>query len=189
MIAMKSPTPTLRCTGHIILRRQKFYHCAKHAFVSTKYIFIYFRRYGTKCSVCDVGIAPSETVQRALGRVYHLACFTCLVCHKELSTGDRFYLTKEGKVLCKDDYEIKSREKGEQLWSVQEISSNSFKVSSPKLIVMQFNSNEIFQNETLQKRYLIIYKSKHFSYQNKILEIKMNSQTTSKKYLPKVAYI
>lgn len=65
--------------------------------------------------MCDVGIAPSETVQRAMGRVYHLACFTCLVCHKELSTGDRFYLTNEGKVLCEDDYELTEEGKGKQI--------------------------------------------------------------------------
>ena len=60
-----------------------------------------------------MGIAPSEVVQRALGRVYHLSCFTCLVCHRELSTGDKFYLTEQGKVLCKDDYEMNSKATGE----------------------------------------------------------------------------
>ena len=60
-----------------------------------------------------MGIAPSEVVQRALGRVYHLSCFTCLVCHRELSTGDKFYLTEQGKVLCKDDYEMNSKVTGE----------------------------------------------------------------------------
>ncbi|CAJ0952566.1 unnamed protein product [Ranitomeya imitator] len=41
---------------------------------------------------------------RALESVYHLSCFCCCVCERQLRKGDEFVL-KEGQLLCKSDYE------------------------------------------------------------------------------------
>lgn len=41
---------------------------------------------------------------RALESVYHLSCFCCCVCERQLCKGDQFVL-KEGQLLCKSDYE------------------------------------------------------------------------------------
>ncbi len=41
---------------------------------------------------------------RALESVYHLGCFCCCVCERQLCKGDEFVL-KEGQLLCKNDYE------------------------------------------------------------------------------------
>lgn len=41
---------------------------------------------------------------RALECVYHLNCFCCCVCDRQLRKGDEFVL-KEGQLLCKFDYE------------------------------------------------------------------------------------
>lgn len=41
---------------------------------------------------------------RALECVYHLSCFCCCVCERQLRKGDEFVL-KEGQLLCKSDYE------------------------------------------------------------------------------------
>lgn len=49
-------------------------------------------------------IAPTEFVMRALECVYHLNCFCCCVCDRQLRKGDEFVL-KEGQLLCKIDYE------------------------------------------------------------------------------------
>ncbi|KAL8174334.1 UNVERIFIED_CONTAM: LIM/homeobox protein LMX-1.2 [Gekko kuhli] len=49
-------------------------------------------------------IAPTEFVMRALECVYHLSCFCCCVCERQLRKGDEFVL-KEGQLLCKSDYE------------------------------------------------------------------------------------
>ncbi|EMP34574.1 LIM/homeobox protein LMX-1.2 [Chelonia mydas] len=49
-------------------------------------------------------IAPTEFVMRALECVYHLSCFSCCVCERQLRKGDEFVL-KEGQLLCKSDYE------------------------------------------------------------------------------------
>lgn len=63
------------------------------------------RRYGTKCSVCEQGIAPTDVVRRAHDNVYHLECFLCSMCSRQLKTGDEFYLMEDRKLVCKPDYE------------------------------------------------------------------------------------
>lgn len=63
------------------------------------------RRYGTKCSVCELGIAPTDVVRRAHDNVYHLDCFSCSMCSRQLKTGDEFYLMEDRKLVCKPDYE------------------------------------------------------------------------------------
>lgn len=65
----------------------------------------YRRKYGTKCSMCSNGISPTEIIRRANEHVYHLNCFMCRLCQKQLKTGDEFYLLDNGKLICKIDYE------------------------------------------------------------------------------------
>ncbi|XP_059479381.1 LIM/homeobox protein Lhx1 [Neocloeon triangulifer] len=64
----------------------------------------FFRRYGTKCGGCLQGISPSDLVRKARDKVFHLNCFTCLVCRKQLSTGEELYVLDDNKFICKDDY-------------------------------------------------------------------------------------
>ncbi|XP_035829246.1 LIM/homeobox protein Lhx3 isoform X2 [Aplysia californica] len=71
----------------------------------------FFKRFGTKCASCDKGIPPTEVVRRAQDNVYHLDCFACLMCARQLNTGDEFYLMEDRKLVCKTDYEAaKARE-------------------------------------------------------------------------------
>lgn len=65
----------------------------------------FFKRYGTKCSACDMGIPPTQVVRRAQDNVYHLQCFLCTICSRTLNTGDEFYLMEDRKLICKRDYE------------------------------------------------------------------------------------
>ncbi|XP_069465486.1 LIM homeobox transcription factor 1-beta [Ambystoma mexicanum] len=64
----------------------------------------YQQMFAAKCSGCMEKIAPTEFVMRALESVYHLSCFCCCVCERQLRKGDEFVL-KEGQLLCKSDYE------------------------------------------------------------------------------------
>ncbi|XP_044162441.1 LIM homeobox transcription factor 1-beta isoform X4 [Bufo gargarizans] len=64
----------------------------------------YQQLFAAKCSGCMEKIAPTEFVMRALECVYHLSCFCCCVCERQLRKGDEFVL-KEGQLLCKSDYE------------------------------------------------------------------------------------
>ncbi|KAK9511123.1 hypothetical protein O3M35_005744 [Rhynocoris fuscipes] len=71
----------------------------------------FFKRYGTKCAGCELGIPPTQVVRRAQDYVYHLQCFSCVLCGRQLNTGDEFYLMEDRKLVCKPDYEAaKSKE-------------------------------------------------------------------------------
>ena len=74
----------------------------------------FFRKYGTKCSGCGEGIAPSSVIRRAQDNVYHVDCFMCVLCNKKLDTGDEFYLMEDKKLLCKQDYDS-AKAKGKQI--------------------------------------------------------------------------
>lgn len=64
----------------------------------------FFRRYGTKCAGCSQGISPNDLVRRARNKVFHLKCFTCMICRKQLSTGEELYIMDENRFICKEDY-------------------------------------------------------------------------------------
>ncbi|XP_049794702.1 LIM/homeobox protein Lhx1 [Schistocerca nitens] len=64
----------------------------------------FYRRYGTKCGGCAQGISPQDLVRKARDKVFHLNCFTCMVCRKQLSTGEELYVLDDNKFICKDDY-------------------------------------------------------------------------------------
>lgn len=63
------------------------------------------REFGTKCAGCNQPIPPTQVVRRAQDNVYHLQCFACFICARQLSTGDEFYLMDDKKLVCKADYE------------------------------------------------------------------------------------
>lgn len=70
-------------------------------------VFLVFscRRFGTKCTSCQQGISPMQVVRKAQDFVYHLHCFACIMCSRQLATGDEFYLMEDGRLVCKVDYE------------------------------------------------------------------------------------
>lgn len=61
------------------------------------------RNFGAKCSKCCRGISSSDWVRRARELVFHLACFACDSCGRQLSTGEQFALLDD-RVLCKAHY-------------------------------------------------------------------------------------
>lgn len=65
---------------------------------------VFCRRFGTKCAGCLQGISPNDLVRKARSKVFHLNCFTCMVCNKQLSTGEELYVIDENKFVCKEDF-------------------------------------------------------------------------------------
>ena len=62
------------------------------------------RRFPRKCAGCAQVVAPNELVMRARHLLFHLGCFKCFACERQLNTGDEFGLSKEGSVLCRTHY-------------------------------------------------------------------------------------
>ncbi|XP_065892256.1 LIM/homeobox protein Lhx5-like [Dysidea avara] len=64
----------------------------------------FFRRFGTKCSGCNIGMCPEDLVRKAINKVFHVHCFVCSVCRRQLDTGEQLYLVQGEKFLCERDY-------------------------------------------------------------------------------------
>ncbi|EPB72595.1 LIM domain protein [Ancylostoma ceylanicum] len=62
------------------------------------------RLFGTKCSRCDLPFDRNELVMRARHAVYHVACFSCVACERQLKTGDEFQI-KGNSLYCRADCE------------------------------------------------------------------------------------
>ncbi|KAK7895922.1 hypothetical protein WMY93_021247 [Mugilogobius chulae] len=91
----------------------------------------FFRRFGTKCAGCLQGISPNDLVRKARSKVFHLNCFTCMVCNKQLSTGEELYVIDENKFVCKEDYLTSGTIKEVSLNSVSSCTDRSL---SPDLV-------------------------------------------------------
>ncbi|XP_035789692.1 LIM/homeobox protein Awh-like [Anopheles albimanus] len=63
----------------------------------------YTKTFGTKCARCNRTISATDWVRRARDLIFHLACFACDSCGRQLSTGEQFALVDD-KVLCKTHY-------------------------------------------------------------------------------------
>ncbi|CAK9302538.1 unnamed protein product [Gordionus sp. m RMFG-2023] len=63
----------------------------------------YMKYFSSKCAKCFQGLQANDWVRRAKNYIYHLACFVCDICKRQLSTGEEFIMW-EDQVICKNHY-------------------------------------------------------------------------------------
>jgi len=63
------------------------------------------RLFGAKCASCKLGFGVSDLVMRARSHVYHVDCFRCVACGRQLVPGDEFALGDDG-LLCRVDHDL-----------------------------------------------------------------------------------
>ncbi|XP_052100372.1 insulin gene enhancer protein ISL-1-like isoform X3 [Mytilus californianus] len=68
----------------------------------------YARLFGAKCSKCQMTFTRNDFVMRARDNMYHIDCFRCVACSRQLIPGDEFAL-KEEELFCKADHDVVER--------------------------------------------------------------------------------
>ena len=63
----------------------------------------FFRLFGTKCEKCHHSFGKNDFVMRAKNKIFHLECFRCKACQKQLIPGEEFALQNDGTLFCKED--------------------------------------------------------------------------------------
>lgn len=63
----------------------------------------YFENRFTQCAKCHRKITSTDWIRRAKQYVFHLACFSCDSCDRQLSTGEEFALIQD-QILCREHY-------------------------------------------------------------------------------------
>ena len=67
-------------------------------------VMCHFRLFGTKCDKCLRSFGKNDFVMRAKNKIFHLECFRCVACEKQLVPGDEFALRDDG-LFCREDHQ------------------------------------------------------------------------------------
>jgi hypothetical protein len=77
------------------------------------YLFIYLttsRLFSRRCVKCHELFSKTDFVMRASAKIFHIDCFRCLVCNRQLAPGDEFIL-RDDDLICKTDSDMISHSK------------------------------------------------------------------------------
>ncbi|XP_020485736.1 LIM/homeobox protein Lhx8 isoform X2 [Labrus bergylta] len=129
-------------------------------YIKEKQVFCkldYFRRYGTRCARCGRNIHSSDWVRRARGSTFHLACFSCTSCKRQLSTGEECGLL-ENRVFCRPHYEImmesiKRAKENEQPGDEEEVEDKEESSTTPRPAKRARTSFTVDQLQVMQTQF------------------------------------
>ena len=71
----------------------------------------YVRLFGAKCDKCGHTFGKSDYVMRARNRIFHLDCFKCIACERQLIPGDSYALKEDG-LYCNEHHKACDNEGG-----------------------------------------------------------------------------
>ncbi|XP_055387308.1 insulin gene enhancer protein isl-1 isoform X2 [Condylostylus longicornis] len=85
----------------------------------------YVRLFGTKCDKCGSSFSKNDFVMRAKSKIYHIECFRCSACARQLIPGDEFALRDGGSLFCKEDHEVLEKTNQPNISSISEANNNN----------------------------------------------------------------
>ncbi|KAF2350828.1 Zinc finger LIM-type [Trinorchestia longiramus] len=91
----------------------------------------YVRLFGAKCDKCLLMFDRKDLVMRARSKIYHLDCFRCVACSKQLLPGDEFALREDG-LYCKQDFDAIEKKANAENNNTTNINHNEVKASDSK---------------------------------------------------------
>ncbi|KAJ4447777.1 hypothetical protein ANN_09785 [Periplaneta americana] len=102
------------------------------------------RLFGTKCDKCGLSFSRNDFVMRAKTKIYHIECFRCSACERQLIPGDEFALREDG-LFCKEDHEVLEKATN------SENNNNTTNVNNNNSSHNNNNNNNEGSNSELQK--------------------------------------
>ncbi|XP_018012456.2 insulin gene enhancer protein ISL-1 [Hyalella azteca] len=91
----------------------------------------YVRLFGAKCDKCVQMFDRKDLVMRARSKIYHLDCFRCVACGKQLLPGDEFALRDDG-LYCKQDFDAIEKKANAENNNTTNINHNEVKATESK---------------------------------------------------------
>ncbi|KAM7354121.1 LIM1_Isl and LIM2_Isl domain-containing protein tup [Cochliomyia hominivorax] len=85
----------------------------------------YVRLFGTKCDKCGNSFSKNDFVMRAKTKIFHIECFRCSACARQLLPGDEFALRDGGILYCKEDHDVLEKSSQSSLTSSSIESNNN----------------------------------------------------------------
>lgn len=86
----------------------------------------YVRLFGAKCDKCGRMFEKTDLVMRARTKIYHLDCFRCSACGKQLLPGDEFALREDG-LYCRHDFDIFEKKANAENNNTTNVNNNELK--------------------------------------------------------------
>uniref|UniRef100_A0A0N5AL21 LIM/homeobox protein Lhx9 n=1 Tax=Syphacia muris TaxID=451379 RepID=A0A0N5AL21_9BILA len=65
----------------------------------------YTTKYVKHCERCNLVLCCDDLVMRVKSSIFHLRCFTCIVCEMQLRPGQMFAMADNGTLYCQEHYE------------------------------------------------------------------------------------
>ncbi|XP_006607042.1 insulin gene enhancer protein isl-1-like, partial [Glycine max] len=90
----------------------------------------YVRLFGTKCDKCGNSFSKNDFVMRAKTKIFHIECFRCSSCARQLLPGDEFALRDGGALYCKEDHDMLEKSSQSSLTSSSVESNNNISSSN-----------------------------------------------------------
>ncbi|KAL7045358.1 hypothetical protein ACKWTF_002212 [Chironomus riparius] len=109
----------------------------------------YVRLFGTKCDKCGNSFSKNDFVMRAKTKIYHIECFRCSACSRQLIPGDEFALRDGDSLYCKDDHDVLEKSTQTNINSIEHNNNNALLNNNNNNTISTINSNSNHNSTTL----------------------------------------